>query len=108
MRQRVAICRALMHDPTMLLMDEPFGALDEITREQMAVDLAILSGSAGKSVVFVTHSIKEAVFLGDRVLVMSARLGREPAVAPTAISITSIASRESNTRMTQGAAEDDR
>jgi NitT/TauT family transport system ATP-binding protein len=76
MRQRVAICRALVHDPTMLLMDEPFGALDAITREQMAVDLAALSGGAGKSVVFVTHSIEEAVFLGDRVLVMSARPGR--------------------------------
>jgi NitT/TauT family transport system ATP-binding protein len=57
-------------------MEESFGALDAITREQMAVDLALLSGSAGKSVVFVTHSIEEAVFLGDRVLVMSARPGR--------------------------------
>ena len=76
MRQRVAICRALVHEPSMLLMDEPFGALDAITREQMAVDLSGLSDRSAKSVVFVTHSIEEAVFLGDRVLVMSGRPGR--------------------------------
>jgi NitT/TauT family transport system ATP-binding protein len=76
MRQRVALCRALVHDPSMLLMDEPFGALDAITREQMAVDLASIAESSAKSVLFVTHSIEEAVFLSDRVIVMSGRPGR--------------------------------
>ncbi len=76
MRQRVAICRALIHRPSLLLMDEPFGALDAITREKMILDLSHLTGMGDKTVVFVTHSIEEAVFLGDRVIVMSARPGR--------------------------------
>jgi NitT/TauT family transport system ATP-binding protein len=76
MRQRVAICRALIQHPGLLLMDEPFGALDALTREQMIMDLQSMWRAVGNSVVFVTHSIDEAVFLADRVLVMSPRPGR--------------------------------
>lgn len=76
MRQRVAICRALIHKPAILLMDEPFGALDAITREQMAIDLAALADDEKITVVFVTHSIEEAAFLGDRIVVLSPRPGR--------------------------------
>lgn len=76
MRQRVAICRAILHDPRLLLMDEPYAALDAMTRDQMAVDLAATTEGRSTTVVFVTHSINEAVFLSDRVLVMSPRPGR--------------------------------
>ena len=76
MRQRVGICRALLHQPRLLLMDEPFAALDAMTRDQISVDLAEIAYRAGTTVVFVTHSITEAVFLSDRILVMSARPGR--------------------------------
>ncbi|MBI3077200.1 MAG: ATP-binding cassette domain-containing protein [Deltaproteobacteria bacterium] len=76
MRQRVAICRALIHDPPLLLMDEPFGALDALTREQMILDLQKLWLESQKVVFFVTHSIPEAVFLSDRVVVMSPRPGK--------------------------------
>jgi NitT/TauT family transport system ATP-binding protein len=76
MRQRVAICRALVHDPPILLMDEPFGALDALTREQMMVDLESLWMQSRKTVVFITHSIPEAVFLSDRIVIMSPRPGR--------------------------------
>ena len=76
MQQRVALVRALIHDPAILLMDEPFGALDALTREAMNVELQRIWTESRKTVVFITHSTSEAVFLGDRVMVMTPRPGK--------------------------------
>lgn len=75
MRQRVAICRALVHDPPLLLMDEPFAAVDALTREKLHADLLRLIAESPKTVVFVTHNIEEAVLLADQVVVMGPRPG---------------------------------
>src|ERR1700722_7950625 len=76
MRQRVSLCRALIHDPPQLLMDEPFGALDALTRDQLVLDLQRICHERRMSVLFITHSVAEAVFLSDQVIVMTPRPGR--------------------------------
>ncbi len=80
MQQRAAIVRALIQEPQILLMDEPFGALDAMTREQMTLDVLALWMETGKTIVFVTHSITEAIFLSQRIFVMTARPGRLTAI----------------------------
>ncbi|MGG6381378.1 ABC transporter ATP-binding protein [Paenarthrobacter sp. NEAU-H11] len=76
MQQRVGICRALLHEPPLIIMDEPFGALDALTREQMCYDLQALWIERRPTVLFITHSIAEATLLSDRVIVLSGRPGR--------------------------------
>jgi NitT/TauT family transport system ATP-binding protein len=76
MRQRVSLCRALIHNPPLLLMDEPFGALDALTRDQLVLDLQQIWNERRMTVLFITHSVPEAVFLSDRVVVMTPRPGQ--------------------------------
>lgn len=86
MKQRVAIVRALAWDPSILLMDEPFSALDEITRHQLQDELLKLWAVENKTIVFVTHNISEAIYLSDRIVVMSSRPGRVNRIIPSGLS----------------------
>lgn len=75
MKQRAAFCRAMLSDPRLLLLDEPFGALDALTREELSLELSRLWQELGRTALLITHDIEEAILLGDRVLIMSARPG---------------------------------
>jgi NitT/TauT family transport system ATP-binding protein len=76
MKQRAAFCRALLADPRLLLLDEPFGALDALTREELSLELSRLWQDLGRTALLITHDIEEAILLGDRVLIVSERPGR--------------------------------
>ncbi|MDB5057754.1 MAG: transporter related protein, partial [Chloroflexi bacterium] len=98
MQQRVAIARALSFQPSILLMDEPFGALDEMTRERLNMELLNLWHQTGTTIIFVTHSIPEAVFLSTRVVVMTPRPGKIERIIP----IDLPRPRDASTRETPG------